>query len=100
MEEVKENVAEKPKMISAEEADNRVQSIIKQAAAQINQLRDQAQQLESILRDKTTDHLFQVLQYSNHFDAVFVEKCAKALEMYLTSIALSTSEEKKEKPQE
>ncbi len=84
-------------MISAEEADNKVQSIIKQAAAQINQFRDQAQQLESLLRDKTTDHLFQVLQYSDHFDAVFVERCAKALEMYLTSIALSTPEEKKEK---
>lgn len=95
MEEVKntEATATQPKMISEEEANNRMQSIIKQVTAQMNQMREQIQQLEAILRDKTTDHLFSVLKYAQYFEPEFVDKTADVLTKYLTSIAMNTQEE-------
>lgn len=90
-----------PKMISVEEAQAQLQAVVKQAQGRMQQMGMQINNLESMLRDKTIDNLFKVLEYSHNFNTEFVEKCASVIESYLTKMALEEpkapeAEEKKE----
>lgn len=83
-----------PKMIPASEADAQLKALMSKANAQIQQLAMQAQNLENMLRDKTIDNLFKVLEYSHNFETAFVEKCAGVITEYLTKVALESPAEK------
>lgn len=95
MEEIKKNDAatiaaeNQTQMISVEQASNQMQELAKQANAKLQQLGIHAQQLESMLRDKTVDYLFKVIKYSHHFESEFVIKCIAVIENYLTQTALT-----------
>ena len=77
-----------PKMISVEQANAQMQGVIKQANQKIQQIAMQLQNVEGMLRDKTIDHLFKVVEYAHQFEPAFVEKCAGAITEYLTKMAL------------
>ena len=95
MEEFKKNegsaIAEEKEvqMISVEEANKQMQELAKQANVKLQQLGAHAQQIEAMLRDRTIDYLFKVVEYSNHFNPEFVCKCTSVIEDYLTQTALT-----------
>lgn len=76
-------------MISVEEVNKQMQELAKQANVKLQQLGAHAQQLESMLRDRTVDYLFKVVKYSHHFESEFVIKCITVIENYLTQAALT-----------
>ena len=80
------------KMISVEQANAQMQNFMQQANTKIQQITAHAQQLDAMLRDKTVEHLFKVVEYAEHFNTEFVVKCISALESYITSIALTEPE--------
>ena len=51
------------KMISVEQANAQMQNVLQQANTKMQQLVSQAQQLDAMLRDKTLDHLFNVIKF-------------------------------------
>ena len=81
-----------PKMISVEQANAQMQNFMQQANTKIQQITAHAQQLDAMLRDKTVEHLFKVVEYAEHFNTEFVVKCISALESYITSIVLTEPE--------
>jgi hypothetical protein len=80
------------KMISVEEANTQMQSVFQQAQARIQQLTTSVQQLDAMLRDKTIDNLFKVLEYKASFEEDFVVKCTNVIQKYLTQVALTEPE--------
>lgn len=98
MEEVKNSaktanaVKTEPKMISVEQANSQMQNVIQQANTRMQQLVAQNQQLDAMLRDRTVDNLFKVIEYSQHFNSEFVVKCVTALESFITQVALTEPE--------
>lgn len=91
-----EGVKEEEKMIPVSQANQQVQTIIKQATSKIQELSTQMQQLELMLRDKTTDHLFKVLEYSQHFDDEFVSQCTEVIKDYLVHVAFPKEDNQEE----
>lgn len=69
-----------------------MQAVMQQANERLRQVVEQARQMEQMLRDRTVDHLFNVLKYQMDFSPEFVEKSTKAIEAYLTSIAFNEEE--------
>lgn len=80
------------KMISVEQANAQMQNVLQQANTRMQQLVAQNQQLDAMLRDRTVDHLFKVVEYAEQFSAEFVVKCITALEGFLTQVALTEPE--------
>lgn len=80
------------KMISVEQANAQMQNVLQQANARMQQLMAQNQQLDAMLRDRTVDHLFKVIEYSEQFNTEFVVKCVTALESFITQVALTEPE--------
>lgn len=85
--------AEEVKMVSVEQVNAQMQSVVQQYNGKLQQLAAQVQQLDSMLRDRTIDHLFSVIKHSTHFDSNFVSECANAIEKYLTHVALTDPEQ-------
>ena len=85
--------AEEVKMVSVEQANAQMQSVVQQYNSKLQQLVAQVQQLDSMLRDRTIDHLFSVIKHSAYFDSNFVSECANAIEKYLTQEALAEPEQ-------
>lgn len=85
--------ASAPKMISVDEANAQMKTLMGQANQRIQQLAIQLQNYESMLKDKTIENLFKVLEYSHNFKEEFVEKCAGVIEQYLTKVAIETPAE-------
>lgn len=85
--------AEEVKMVSVEQANAQMQSVVQQYNSKLQQLVAQVQQLDSMLRDRTIDHLFSVIKHSAYFDSNFVSECANAIEKYLTQVALAEPEQ-------
>lgn len=81
------------KMISVEEANEQMKALMTQANQRMQQLAIQVQNLDSMLRDKTIENLFKVLEYSHNFSSDFVTECVNVLEKYLAKIAFETPEE-------
>ena len=81
-----------PKMISVEQANAQMQNVLQQANTRMQQLMAQNQQLDAMLRDRTVDHLFKVIEYSEQFSTEFVVKCVTALESFITQVALTEPE--------
>ena len=88
---------QEPKMISVEQANAQMQNVLQQANTKLQQMSMQVQQLDALLRDRTVEHLFKVVENSQYFTGEFVGKCTEALEKYLTQVALNTPEQQKEK---
>lgn len=86
-----------PKMISVEQANAQMQNVLQQANTRMQQLMAQNQQLDAMLRDRTVDHLFKVVEYSEQFSAEFVVKCVTALESFITQVALTEPEKEADK---
>jgi hypothetical protein len=86
------------KMISVEQANTQMQSVVQQYNSKLQQIVAQAQQLDAMLRDRTLDHLFKVIKYSNMFNEDFVTKCTDAVEKYLTQVALTEPEQEETVP--
>lgn len=82
-----------PKMISVEEANAQMKNLMQQANQKIQQLALQVQNYDSMLRDKTIDNLFKVVEYAHQFEPDFVEKCTKVITEYLTKVAIETPEQ-------
>lgn len=80
------------KMISVEQANAQMQNVLQQANTRMQQLMAQNQQLDAMLRDRTVDHLFKVIEYSEQFSTEFVVKCVTALESFITQVALTEPE--------
>ena len=81
-----------PKMIPVEQANAQMQGVVKQANQKIQQLAVQLNNVEGMLRDKTMEHLFKVVEYEHKFDPKFVDKCTQVIEQYLTKMALQEPE--------
>lgn len=88
-----------PKMVPVEQVNAQMQGMMNQYNAKMQQLTAQLQQLDGLLRDRTIDHLFNVLKYAAHFNSEFVVKCVEALEKYLTQVALTEPEQTEVKPE-
>lgn len=86
------------KMISVEQANVQMQNVLQQANTKMQQLLSQAQQLDAMLRDKTLDHLFNVIKHFHMFKEDFVAKCSDAIEKYLTQVALTEPEKEEVTP--
>ena len=82
-----------PKMISVDEANTQMKALMTQANQKMQQLAIQVQNLDSMLRDKTIENLFKVLEYAHHFTGEFVDNCAKVITDYLTKVAIETPSE-------
>jgi len=80
------------KMISVEQANAQMQNVLQQANTRMQQLMAQNQQLDAMLRDRTVDHLFKVVEYAEQFNSEFVVKCITALESFITQVALTEPE--------
>lgn len=93
MEEKKVNGDNQPKMIPLEEANAQVQNIIQQATARLKEVQGQLQQMDQMLRDKTLEHLFDVIKYASYFELSFVDECVKAITDYLHAILNNKPEE-------
>lgn len=103
MAEVKETAAKKaakesPKMVSVDEANAQMQKIVDQANGKIQQLVAQLDTFESLLRDKTMEQLFKVLEYGHLFNSEFVDDCTNMIKKYLTKTALEEPKEEEEVP--
>lgn len=85
------------KMISVEQANAQMQNVLQQANTRMQQLMAQNQQLDAMLRDRTVDHLFKVVEYSEQFNPEFVVKCVTALESFITQVALTEPEKEADK---
>jgi hypothetical protein len=85
------------KMISVEQANAQMQNVLQQYNAKMQQMNIQMQQMDAMLRDRTVDHLFKVVEYSEQFSAEFVVKCVTALESFLTQVALTEPEKEVDK---
>lgn len=86
-----------PKMISVEQANAQMQNVLQQANSRMQQLVAQNQQLEAMLRDRTVDHLFKVVEYAEQFNPEFVVGCITALESFITQVALTKPEKEVDK---
>jgi hypothetical protein len=87
------------KMISVEQANAQMQNVLQQANSKMQQLAAHSQQLEAMLRDRTVEFLFKVVEHDTQFTSEFVVKCVEAIESYLTQVALtepSTEDEVKD----
>lgn len=84
------------KMISVEQANAQMQNVLQQYNTRMQQMNIQMQQLDAMLRDRTLEHLFNVVKYSNMFNSDFVLKCTDTIEQYLVQVAF-TEPEKTEK---
>lgn len=80
------------KMISVEQANAQMQNVLQQYSARMQQMNSQVQQLDAMLRDRTLDHLFNVVKYSSMFNSDFVLKCTDTIEHYLTQVAFTEPE--------
>lgn len=80
------------KMISVEQANAQMQNVLQQANTKMQHLIAQNQQLDAMLRDRTVDHLFKVVEYAKQFNSEFVVKCVTALESFITQVALTEPE--------
>ena len=80
------------KMISVEQANAQMQNVLQQANTKMQHLIAQNQQLDAMLRDRTVDHLFKVVEYAEQFNTEFVVKCVTALESFITQVALTEPE--------
>ena len=80
------------KMVSVEQANAQMQNVLQQYNARMQQMTSQIQQLDAMLRDKTLEHLFNVVKYSNMFNNDFVLKCTDTIEHYLSQVAFSEPE--------
>ena len=85
--------AEEVKMISVEQANAQMQNVLQQYNNKFQQLAAQMQQLDAMLKDKTLDHLFNVIKHFHMFKEDFVAKCSDAIEKYLTQVALTEQEQ-------
>ena len=85
------------KMISVEQANAQMQNVLQQANTRMQQLVAQNQQLDAMLRDRTVDHLFKVVEYAEQFNSEFVVKCVAALESFITQVALTDPEKEVDK---
>lgn len=90
--------AEEVKMVSVEQANAQMQSVVQQYNNKLQQIATQAQQLDAMLRDKTLDHLFNVIKHFHMFKEDFVSKCSDAIEKYLTQVALTEPEQEETAP--
>lgn len=82
---VKENA---PKMVPVEKANEQVQAVVRQANAKIQQMAEKIASLEEMMRDKTVDYLFKIIENATFFKPSFVDKCTAMLELYITKTAL------------
>ena len=102
MENKEKNEEKTPQMISVDQANEQLQKVINKANEQISQMAKQIEMLDSMLKDKTVEQLFKVLEYSQFFTSDFVTNCSEVLEKFLTRIAINppveeqTAEETKE----
>lgn len=77
------------KMISVDQANAQMQEVVKQANTQMQQMVVKVQQLDAMLRDRTVEHLFKVVEFADNFNTEFVVKCTNAIEHFLTQVALT-----------
>lgn len=73
-----------------------MQAMVQQANERIQQIVGQARQMEQMLRDRTVDHMFNVLKYAHEFNPDFVGKCADAITAYITNVAFPEEEAQEE----
>lgn len=89
MENMEKNEEATPKMITVEQANEQVQKVIDKANEQIGQMASQIEMLNSMLKDKTVEQMFKVLEYSQFFTTDFVTNCSEVLEKFLTRVAIN-----------
>lgn len=73
-----------------------LQAMLQQSNERTQQIVAQARQLEQMLRDRTLDHMFNVLKYAHEFTPDFVGKCADAITAYISNVAFSEEDDKEE----
>lgn len=84
------------KMISVEQANAQMQNVLQQYNAKMQQMNIQMQQMDAMLRDRTLEHLFNVVKYSSMFNSDFVLKCTDTIEQYLAQVAFTEPEKTEE----
>lgn len=106
MEEKKKKEEVTPKMITVDQANEQLQKVIDKANEQLSQMAKQLEILDGMLKDKTVEQIFKVLEYSQFFTSDFVTNCSEVLEKYLTRVAINppaeelSTEDSKEKNKE
>lgn len=89
----KAEVAKKEAPAITPEMGAQMQAMLQQANERIQQIVNQARQMEQMLRDKTIDHMFNVIKYAHEFNPDFVGKCADAITAYISNIAFQEETE-------